>query len=82
MTPVPTPALPLTVREVRPIGGALWAVTIVMADNTERTVIIPETLATLEAVRFSALALAVLSSHMRPMSPPRTAAHGRYARMR
>lgn len=71
--------LPLTVREVKPMGGGLWGVTIVMADNTERAVIVPETLATLEAVRFSAVALAVLAARPRPLSLPRTAKHRRYA---
>lgn len=71
--------LPLTVRDVRPMGGGLWGVTVVMADGTERAVIIPETLATLEAVRFSVLALAVLSEQYQPMHLPRTAKHRRYA---
>lgn len=66
-----TDLLPLTVRSVEPVGGGLWAVVLVMADNTERTVLVPETLATLESVRFGALALAVLASHTRPLCLPR-----------
>lgn len=61
------------------MGSGLWGIVLVMADGTERSVIIPETLATLEAVRFSAVALAVLSSQTKPMELPRTAKHRRYA---
>lgn len=71
--------LPITVREAGPLGGGLWGVTLVMADGTERRVVVPETLATLEAVRFSVTALAVLSAQTRPLELPRSSHHRRYA---
>ena len=52
--------LPLTVTSVEPVAGGLWAVRIAMADGTSRTMLVPETLATIEAVKISSLALAQL----------------------
>ena len=59
MTPVPT--LPVTVRSIQRLRAGLVGVTIAMADGTVRQLIIPDTMATLEAVRISALAVAQLS---------------------
>ncbi len=52
--------LPLTVTSVEPVAGGLWTVTVAMADGTSRHMLIPETLATIEAVKVSSLALAQL----------------------
>lgn len=52
--------LPLTVTSVEPVAGGLWKVTVAMADGTSRHMLIPETLATIEAVKLSSLALAQL----------------------
>ena len=53
--------LPVTVTEVVKVAGGLWAVKVAFADFTVGQYLIPETMATIEAVTISALAMAVLS---------------------
>ena len=52
--------LPVTVTAVTAMKGQLWAVTVVYSDGTTGRYLIPETMATVEAVRISALAMATL----------------------
>jgi hypothetical protein len=54
--------LPLTVTNVTPRPGKLWAVTVAYHDGTVGQFIVPQTLATMEAVTISALAIGVLMS--------------------
>ena len=53
--------LPVTVTEVVKVAGGLWAVKVAFADFTVGQYLIPETMATIEAVTISALAMATLS---------------------
>lgn len=53
--------LPLTVTNVTRRKGDLWAVTVAFADGTTANYIIPVTMATVEGVTISALAMGVLS---------------------
>lgn len=53
--------LPLTVESVSPASAGLVQVVLTMADLSRRVLILPETLATIEAVRWSAIALAQLA---------------------
>lgn len=53
--------LPVTVTSVIDRGGGLYGVTVAFADFTTQSYIIPDTMATIEAVTISALAMAVLS---------------------
>lgn len=55
------PLLPLTVESVTNIGGQLYQVTVTMADGTLQHYLIPVSLATVEGVTISALAMATLS---------------------
>jgi hypothetical protein len=71
------PKLPVTVESVTARGGGLWAVTVAYADFTTGLFIIPDTLASVEAVRISALAMAVLSE---PDIVQPTAPHHRHRR--
>ena len=52
--------LPLTVTEVTPRTGRLWAVTVAYADGTHGVFVVPQSLATIEAVTISALAMGTL----------------------
>lgn len=70
--------LPLTVTDVTNLGGALYGVTLAFADGTTTRIIVPETMATLEAVTISALAMAVLSDAPTPVSYPPHRVHTRY----
>lgn len=72
-----TPTLPLTVTDVQRVSAVLWGVRVAMADGTVLTYYVPDTLATVEAVRISALAMAVLSD---PDRPPATAPHRKHRR--
>jgi hypothetical protein len=54
------PKLPLTVTQVVPKPGQLWAVQVAFADGSTGWYIVPQTLATIEGVTISALALGVL----------------------
>jgi len=53
--------LPLTVTSVTKQGGGLYAVTVAFFDGTTANYLIPETMATVDAVRLSALAMGMLS---------------------
>lgn len=52
--------LPVSVEEVRRVGPDTYGVVLGLADGTRRTVIVPASLATIEAVSISAVAVAVL----------------------
>ena len=54
------PTLPVAVVSVTPAGAELVAVVLGMADGTRHTMLIPQSSATVEAVRFSAIATAQL----------------------
>lgn len=60
------PKLPLTVSQVVPTTGGTYAVTVVYADLTTQDFLIPDSLANAEAVRISAIAMAVLSDQVLP----------------
>ncbi len=53
--------LPVTVTSMVNRGGGLYDVTVAFADFTTGNYIIPESMATIEAVTISALAMATLS---------------------
>jgi hypothetical protein len=53
--------LPLTVTSVARQKGAIYAVTVAFADGTTANYLVPETIATVEAVRISALVYGQLS---------------------
>ena len=53
--------LPLTVTEVRPAKGGLWSVRVAFADGSIGQYLVPTTMATLDGVRFSAVALGALA---------------------
>lgn len=71
--------LPLTVTAVTDMGGGLYAVTVAYADGTTGTLLIPDTLATVDAVRISALAMGTLSGGTVPMRSAGRTRHQRYA---
>ena len=52
--------LPLTVTNVEARSGSIWAVTVAYADGTTGQFLVPQSLATMEAVTISALAMGVL----------------------
>jgi hypothetical protein len=54
-------ALPVTVLAVERAPGGLWRVEVAYSDLSTRWFLVPETLATVEGVRISALALATLA---------------------
>ena len=53
--------LPLTVTGVENLGGELYGVTVAYADGSTANYIIPVTLATVEGVTISAVAMGALS---------------------
>ena len=53
--------LPVTVTAVTPKRGYLYDVTVAFADGTTEHYLIPPTMATVDSVRLSALAMAVLN---------------------
>jgi hypothetical protein len=73
------PKLPLTVTSVEKRPAGLYAVTVAYFDGTTGTYLIPETMATVDAVRMSALAMGMLSDPVivRRNHPHRK--HQRYA---
>lgn len=60
------PKLPATVTTVELLSGGTYGVTVAYNDGTTQSFLIPETMATLEAVRISTLAMAVLSDNVSP----------------
>ena len=58
--------LPATVTRVELLGGGTYGVTVAYDDGTTQSFLIPETMATVEAVRIAALAMAVLSDNVSP----------------
>jgi len=72
------PKLPLTVESVERLTGSLWGVTVVFADGTTGHYLVPDNLATLEAVRISAIALAVLAEGPGGMFEAPHRVHTRY----
>jgi hypothetical protein len=71
--------LPVTVTAVTARKGGLYAVTVAYFDGTVGQFLIPPTLATVEAVTISALAMATLSDMVIPGPNLRTPHHRRYA---
>jgi hypothetical protein len=69
--------LPITVTDVQRRKAGLWAVTVAFSDGSTQTIVVPESLATVEAVSVSAVALAVLSELAvpDPSSPQHVPAH-------
>jgi len=72
------PTLPLTVTAVTYVGAELYQVSVAMADGTTTHYLIPATLASIEAVRFSALALGQLLDPDRPYFTSHHRGHRRY----
>jgi len=70
--------LPLTVTEVEYAGGELYRVTVALADGTLAHYLIPATLASIEAVRISAIAMGVLLDPNRPYFTSHHRGHRRY----
>ncbi len=62
------PTLPLTVTDVSYVGGQLYSVTVALADGTLAHYVIPASMATIEAVSISAVALAQLLDPDRPFA--------------
>jgi hypothetical protein len=60
------PKLPATVTTVELLSGGTYGVTVAFTDGTTASYLIPATMATTEAVRISALAMAVLSDNVQP----------------
>ena len=60
------PKLPATVTTVELLCGGTYGVTVAYNDGTTQSFLIPETMATVEAVRISTLAMAVLSDNVQP----------------
>lgn len=58
--------LPLTVSRVELLTAGTYGVTVVYADLTTQDFLIPDSLANAEAVRISAIAMAVLSDQVLP----------------
>jgi len=58
--------LPLTVSRVQILAGGTYGVTVVYNDLTTQDFLIPDSLANAEAVRISAIAMAVLSDQVDP----------------
>ena len=71
--------LPLTVTEVEYAGGELYRVTVALADGTLGHYLIPASMATVEAVRISAIAMGVLLDPDRPYFTSHHRGHRRYA---
>lgn len=59
-TTPPAPKLPVTVTQVAYWKSDLWAVTVAYGDGTTGTYLIPRTMATVQAVTISALAMATV----------------------
>ena len=65
-TTAPAPKLPVTVTRVELLSGGTYGVTVAYNDGTTQSFLIPENMATVEAVRISTLAMAVLSDNVTP----------------
>lgn len=73
------PKLPLTVQQVIDKGGQGYEVIVVYADGSLGHYLIPVTMATVEGVTISALAMGVLSDVATPMMTGPHRVHRRYA---
>lgn len=60
------PKLPATVTTVELLSAGTYGVTVAFTDGTTASYFIPESMATAEAVRISAVAMAVLSDNVTP----------------
>lgn len=60
------PKLPATVTLVELLSGGTYGVTVAYNDGTTQSFLIPDTMATVEAVRISTIAMAVLSDNVQP----------------
>ena len=70
--------LPVTVLDVEYLGTGLYGVKVALADGTTTNMIIPDSIATIEGVRISAVALAMLLDPNRPPTPGHHRGHKRY----
>ena len=70
--------LPVTVTDVSHYGGQLYQVSVAMADGTVTQYLIPASLATIEGVSISAIALAQLLDPDRPYVTAHHRGHRRY----
>jgi hypothetical protein len=73
-----TPTLPLTVTDVSYAGAQLYRVTVALNDGTQTHYLIPSSLATVEAVTISALAMGQLLDPNRPYANVHHRGHTRY----
>lgn len=73
-----SPALPLTVTSVDHVGGETYGVTVAFADGSTGSYLIPASMATIEAVSISAVALAQLTDPNRPYANVHHRGHRRY----
>jgi hypothetical protein len=71
--------LPVTVESVTRRPGAMWAVTVAFADFTTGVYVVPDSLASVEAVRISALAMAQLLDVVPPQQSAPHHKHRRYS---
>ena len=60
------PKLPATVTLVELLSGGTYGVTVAYNDGTTQSFLIPDTMATVDAVRISTIAMAVLSDNVQP----------------
>lgn len=58
--------LPATVTTVELLSAGTYGVTVAFFDGTTQSFLIPDNMATVEAVRIAALAMAVLSDNVAP----------------
>ena len=70
--------LPLTVESVDYLGADMYAVRLVMADLSIREMIVPRSLATIEAVTYGAIAIAQLTELALPSGATHHRGHRRY----
>ena len=70
--------LPLTIESVDYLGSDMYAVRLVMADGTNREMIVPRSLATIEAVSIGAVAIASLTELALPSGATHHRGHRRY----
>lgn len=70
--------LPLTVDSVDYLGTDRYGVTLTLADGTQRVMIIPQSMANIEAVSIAAVALAQLLEAATPSMATHHRGHRRY----
>lgn len=70
--------LPLTVTSVDYIGGSNYSVTLMLADGSHVNMVVPDTLANVEAVTIAAVALGQMLDPFRPRTEGHHRGHRRY----